>query len=203
MAIKYDLYQNPPKKNNTRKPRMHARVVTENPANTENLVKLIHSRCTLTESDIRATLCSLKDAMVDLLQEGRQVHIDGLGYFNITLDCPSVKSAEGVRAEVIRFKNVTFRAEQKLKDEFTSVHFERAAVKKHSNAYSDIEIDDILTKYFMDNNYITRKTFQQIAGLRQSTASRRLTNLVVEGKLIKEGIHKFPIYTPAKGHYRK
>lgn len=203
MAVKYDLYYNPPREGDKRKPRMHARIVTENPAGTDKLVKLIHSRCTLTESDIRATLCSLKDAMADLLEEGRQVHIEGLGFFKLTLSCPPVKSGKEVRSEAVRFKNVVFRAEKELKDRFNTLHVKRAEVKKHSNAYSDIEIDDILTKHFMDNDYITRKDFQNIAGLRQTTAIRRLNQLVKEGKLKKEGIHKFPVYTPASGNYRR
>lgn len=203
MAIEYDLYTNPPKKGETRKSRMHARVVPYYTVGTDKLTEIIHSRCTLTKGDIHATLCALKDVMIESLQSGNTVHIDGLGSFNLTLSCPPVKSALGVRSEVVRFKNVSFRPEKKLKDEFNVLHLKRAETKKHSNNYSTIEIDDILTKHFMDNNYVTRKEFQQIAGLRKSTATRRLHELVTAGKLKKEGIHKFPIYVPADGNYRR
>lgn len=203
MSIRYDLYQNPPQEGSNRKPRMHARVVGDRPAETDDLVALIHSRCTLTEADIRATLSAISQSVTDMLQTGRQVHIEGLGFFSLTLNCPPVKSPQGVRAEVVRFKNIAFRAEQKLKDRFNTLHLERSPVKRHSNDYSGIEVDDILTKYFMDNDYITRKEFQKEVGFTRSTALRKLNQLVADGKLKAEGIYKFPVYIPMEGFYRR
>lgn len=203
MSANYDFYSNPVPPGSNRKPRLHARIVTNGTIDTKDIAEEIHSRCTLTIGDIYATLISLSELITEHLQEGDRVHIKGLGYFQMTLQCPPVKSPKEIRAESIQFKSVAFRPEMALKEILKTTTFVRAARKVHSNKYSEIEIDGLLTGHFLDNPYITRMDFQYLCGFTKATANRKLTRLVQEGKLKKEGLCRFPVYMPVPGNYRK
>lgn len=203
MSAYYDFYKNPIPKGSDRKPRLHARVVTYGTTTTEKLAEDIHSRCSLSTADVMATLVSLSDVIVERLREGERIYIKGLGYFQMTLECPSVKTTKEIRSESIKFKSVAFRPEAELKKRLKTTRFVRAVNKNHSNRYSEIEVDGLLTGFFMDNPYITRQEFQQLCGFTKGTANRRLAAMIKAGKLKKEGLYKFPVYAPVPGNYRK
>lgn len=111
MSAYYDFYKNPIPKGSDRKPRLHARVVTYGTTTTERLADDIHSRCSLSTADVMATLVSLSDVIVERLREGERIYIKGLGYFQMTLECPPVKTTKEIRSESIKFKSVAFRPE--------------------------------------------------------------------------------------------
>lgn len=203
MSAEYDFYSNPIPHGSNRKPRLHARIVTNGTIGTEDLAKEIQARCSLTTGDILATLVSLSKVITEHLRDGDRVHIEGLGYLQMTLQCPAIKSPKEIRAESIHFKSVAFRPEVALKDALKTTSFVRTTRKNHSNKYSEIEIDGLLTGHFLDNPYITRQDFQSLCGLTKTTANRRLTQLVKEGKLKKEGLYRFPVYVPVPGNYRR
>lgn len=203
MPAQYDFYKNPIPKGSNRKPRLHARIVTRGTTTTEKLAEDIHSRCTLSTADVMAALVSLSEVITDRLMDGERIYIKGLGYFQMTLRCPPVKTPKEIRAESIKFKSIAFRPEAELKKELKNTQFVRATYKNHSNRYSEIEVDGLLTGFFMDNEYITRREFQELCGFTKGTANRRLVAMIKEGKLKKEGLAKFPVYAPVPGNYRK
>lgn len=203
MTAEYDFYSNPIPRASNRKPRLHARIVTSGTIDTEDLAKEIHSRSTLTIGDIQATLVSLSNAITLHLQEGDRIHIKGLGYLQMTLQCPPVKSPKEIRAESIKFKSIAFRPEIALKKALKSTTFVRTTRKNHSNKYSEIEVDGLLTGHFLDHTYISREEFQYLCGFTKGTANRRLAKLIQDGKLKKEGLYRFPVYVPVPGNYRK
>ncbi len=203
MALKYDFYSNPIPKSSNRKPRLHARVVTTGTTGTADIAARIHDRSTINAGEVKAALDLLSEVLVHELKYGRRVHLEGLGYFQLTLECPPVRTEKEIRAESIKVKNVVFRAEEKLKKKVGLISMERVKVKNHSNKYSDIEVDGLLTGHFLDNEFITSKQFFSLCGFTQATGSRRLKRLVDEGKLERIGHRKSSIYSPAKGNYRK
>lgn len=203
MPAQYDFYKNQMPKGSNRKPRLHARIVTRGTTTTEKLAEDIHSRSTLSIADVMATLVSLGEVITDRLKEGERIYIKGLGYFQMTLQCPPAKTAKEIRAESIKFKSVAFRPEAELKKELRSTRFVRATLRSHSNKYSEIEVDGLLTGFFLDNAYITQREFQELCGFTKGTANRRLAALIEAGKLRKEGLSRFPVYAPVPGNYRK
>ena len=91
MAAKYDFYKTPVSKDSTKRPRFHARIVSSGTIDTDDLAKRIHGRCTVTPADVAAVLISLSEVTAEYLREGKRVHIDGLGYLQVTLQCPAVQ----------------------------------------------------------------------------------------------------------------
>lgn len=203
MALEYDFYQNPVPKGSNRKPRLHARVVTQGTTTTEQIAKAIHDRSTLTTGDVKAVLDLLSSLLIQELSHSRRVHIEGLGYFQLTLDCPPVKTEKEIRAESIKVRTIVFRTEEPVKDKIRNITVRRVKYKNKSKKYSDIEIDGLLTAYFMDHEYLTPWDFRRICGLTASTGSRYLKKLVNDQKLYRLGPRCSSVYMPVKGNYRK
>ena len=201
--IEYDFYQNPTLKESSSTPFLHARVVPRGTTTSDELAQTISLRSSLTPGDVKAVLVSLSDLMVEQFAQGMRVHLDGLGSFELTLDCPPVKTEREIRAESISVRNVSFRAEKKLKSEVKHLRLQRVRVKNKSKNYSDIEIDDLLTTHFLDHDYITTAEFRSICGQTSSTAGRRLRELVQAGRLARLGHRKSAIYVPTEGNYRR
>ena len=176
MAAKYDFYKTPVSKDSMKRPRFHARIVSSGTIDTDDLAKRIHGRCT------------------EYLREGKRVHIDGLGYLQVTLQCPAVQSTHEIRAESIRFKSVAFRPEVELKDSLKTMTLERAKYKSHSRQLGPERIDQLLASYFAEHEYMTRVAFQRLCGLTSSTASRRLHQFVEAGKLRDIGTRHQSLY---------
>ena len=182
MAVQFELYKTPMPKEKKNKVRYHARPISYETVNTKKLVYRIHDRCSLSPSDVTATLEELKYEVAQCLKEGKKVHIDGLGYLQVTLSCEEeIRDPKDKRVHKVKLKAIKFKADKELKAEL-----------------SDME----LTKYFAENQLITRKDFQYLCGMTQITAYRHIKRLIAEKKLQNKGTTHQPIYTPVPGNYR-
>lgn len=85
MAILFDWYENPVSPDQPKKKRFHPRIAYNGQVDTDEMRSKIQSRCTLNEVDVTAVLDALSQVMGEELGEGRQVHLDGIGYFYPTL----------------------------------------------------------------------------------------------------------------------
>lgn len=193
MALHYDLYENP-LPDGKRKKRLHARVVTTGTTETDDLAELIHDRCSLTAGDVKAALSELADVLVHELSYGKRVHLEGLGYFQLTLGMPPVREAKDIRSGRIHVKSVAFRPEIGFKERFQSLELKRVREKNHSAACSPEKIDRVLRKYFADHPHITSRQFRSLLDLTRSTGQRRLKELLDAGILRKIGHSWAPLY---------
>ena len=190
MAVQYDFYKNPSPKDSKKRVRYHARVVPYGTVDTNKLAQRIHSRCTVTPADVKAVLSSLSDVVIEELKDGNRIHIEGLGYLQITLECPPIQSTKEIRAESIRFKSVAFRSEAELRKRLRIARFERAPRKNHSSG--------LLAGYFATHDHITRIGFQTLYGFTRTTANRRLKELRETGKIDYLGAARASIYIVGK-----
>lgn len=201
MAVNYDFYQNPIPPGSKRKPRLHARVVSKKTVTTKEMASEIQDGTTMSEADVIGVITALNKTLLHHLRNGEKVHIEGLGYLELTLSCPPVRYPNQIRAESIKLKSIAFRPDRELKDNLRTLTFVRAKDKRHSRTLTPEEIDQRLTRYFATRESITREGFEKLCGLIRSTAWRRIRDLVKEGKLKKEGPNRYPSYKPANGHY--
>lgn len=202
MPVHYDFYENPPKPESTKPVRLHARVVAGKTVDTEKLSEEIHARSSLTTSDVQAALISLKELIQEHLQAGDRIHISGLGTFEMTLSCPDIRDSHEIRAESVRFKSIAFRPEKELKRKLETTRFVRSRQKKHSRKYTENEIEARLAEYLGVHDFISSTTFQSLCKQTKTTANRILKALVGQGKLIRSGLHRFPVYVKGeKAHW--
>jgi hypothetical protein len=136
------------------------------------------------------------------LAEGRQVHLDGIGYFH-----PCLTTTEPVtigtkrKATKVKLKAIQFRADQTLKNEFGVLKVKSLKGGLDFTQLTNEEIDLQLTKYFRTHPFMRRYDFQSLCGMARSTAMRHIRRLRDEGKLKNMGGAMQPIYVPRSGYY--
>ena len=200
MAALYDLFRTPQPKDE-KKVRYHARSVVTGKMSTQHLVRTIAQRSAFKESVVTGVLLALEDVLSESLSEGKSVQLDGVGAFRISAKSPSVRDRREIRAESIEFKGVVYKADKKLLKKLSATKFLRTKYSHCSVDISDIEIDGILTEHFKEHDYITTKELEQLCGLSNATALRRLQQRVKEGKLAHPGHLRAPFYFPVPGNY--
>ena len=200
MAALYDLFRTPQPKGE-KKVRYHARSVVTGKMSTQHLVRTIAQRSAFKESVVTGVLMALEDVLCESLAEGHSVQVDGVGTFRISAKSPSVRDRHEIRAESIEFKGVVYKADKKLLKKLSTTKFLRTKYSHCSVEVSDIEIDGILTDHFKEHDYITTKELEQLCGLSNATALRRLKDRVNEGKLTHPGHLRAPFYFPVPGNY--
>ena len=204
MAISFDWYENPVSPDKPEEKRFHPRIIANGQIDTKDLRSRIQSRCTLNEVDVTAVLDALSQVMGEELCEGRQVHLDGIGYFYPTLTATEEIAVDTPRRNTkVKLKGIQFRSDQKLKNSVGHIKIKQMKRIIHSPKLSETDIDSRLRKYFTDHQIMQRSDFQDITGMVRSTAMIHIRRLRTEGKLLNIGIPSQPIYVPAPGFYGK
>ena len=196
MSIEYDFYRNP-NSQGTNKKRYHARVVSSDRITTDELAEEIQNECSLTITDVKAVLIALGDKLAKHLGDGSKVHLEGIGYFQVNLQCKEeVCTTRSVRSENVEFKSVSYRADNELKKHLKKQKIQRSQTKIHSVEMTEEEIDQKLTDYFKTNDTLTRIQFEVLCTQVKSTAHRILQKLVKDGKLKNVSTKQHPVYMP-------
>lgn len=204
MAISFDWYENPVSPDKPEEKRFHPRIIANGQIDTKDLRSRIQSRCTLNEVDVTAVLDALSQVMGEELCEGRQVHLDGIGYFYPTLTATEEIAADTPRRNTkVKLKGIQFRSDQKLKNSVGHIKIKQMKRIIHSPKLSETDIDSRLRKYFTDHQIMQRSDFQDITCMVRSTAMIHIRRLRTKGKLLNIGIPSQPIYVPAPGFYGK
>ena len=134
--------------------------------------------------------------------EGKEVHIEGIGYFYPTLAATGkVTRSTPHKTNKVAFKTVRFRPDSNLKGHFVGVRANQSKYVRHSEKVSEVEIDMLLKEYFAERQMMTRRDFQEVCGLARTTAKTHLVRLRGEGKLVNIGLRNQPMYVPAPGYY--
>ena len=196
MSIEYDFYRNP-NSQGTDKKRYHARVVSSDRITTDELAEEIQNECSLTITDVKAVLIALGDKLAKHVGDGSKVHLEGIGYFQVNLQCKEeVRTTRSVRSENVEFKSVSYRADNELKKHLKKQKIQRSQTKIHSVEMTEEEIDQKLTDYFKTNDTLTRSQFEVLCTQVKSTAHRILQKLVKDGKLKNVSTKQHPVYMP-------
>lgn len=202
MAIEFEFYQSPHTFGEKTK-KYYPKVVNYRTVTTQELAEEIHSGSTLTTADIRATIDTLSYQIAQHLSESERVHVEGIGFFEVSLQCPETENPKETRAGKVKFKSVNFRADKALKEKMHKAQTIRSKRKVHSSAFSPEKMDEKLTVYFQTNLFLMRRDLEQLCGLTQITANRQLKRLIEEKKLKNIATRYHPVYVPMPGWYGK
>ncbi len=144
MAISFDWYENPVSPDKPEEKRFHPRIIANGQIDTKDLRSRIQSRCTLNEVDVTAVLDALSQVMGEELCEGRQVHLDGIGYFYPTLTATEEIAADTPRRNTkVKLKGIQFRSDQKLKNSVGHIKIKQMKRIIHSPKLSETDIDSL------------------------------------------------------------
>lgn len=193
MPIKFEFYRTPVTAG-TQKKRYYPKVVSTRRIGTDQLSREIHKCCTLTISDVRAVLISLSEQLAAHLENGERVHIEGLGYFYVTLKAPEVRDPKAVRATSVKVKTVRFCPDSELRELLEGAEIKRSDRRPHSRVWTAEEIEKRLAEYFRTEPFLTRHKFQELFTVTETTALRHIRRLLAEGKLRNIGTRVQPVY---------
>ncbi len=80
MAILYDWYENPGESDDSEEKGLHPRIFLNGKLGTDKLCRMIHGRSSLSVGDVKNAFEMLAQICGEELREGREIHIEGLGY---------------------------------------------------------------------------------------------------------------------------
>ena len=201
MAVKYDFFLTPQPKEKQQKVRYHARTVVDRTFSNKDIANEISKRCTINKAEAMAVMDEMADIFLQKLSEGHAIKLEGIGTFHISAKSPSVRTKKEIRAESIQCGGIVYRAEKKLLRKLSATKFQKVAYSKTSLDVSDIDLDNILMNHFKDHPYITTKELQDLSGLSNHTALRRLKERVEAGKMTHPGHRYSGFYFPVPGNY--
>ena len=202
MAILYDWYENPGESNDSEEKGLHPRIFLNGKVGTDKLCRMIHGRSSLSVGDVKNAFEMLAQICGEELREGREVHIEGLGYF-----APILRSTQKVPRSTknkwlkMELKTIGFRPDARLRGELRGAKVSRSKYARHSESLSAVEIDMRLKEYFADHDVMLRYDFQEVCCMTRTTANRHLRRLLEEGKLKNIGKRMQPIYVASAGYY--
>ena len=202
MAILYDWYENPGESDDSEEKGLHPRIFLNGKVGTDKLCRMIHGRSSLSVGDVKNAFEMLAQICGEELREGREVHIEGLGYF-----APILRSTQKVTRSTknkwskMELKTIGFRPDARLRGELVGSKASRSKYARHSESLSAVEIDMRLKEYFADHDVMLRYDFQEVCCMTRTTANRHLRRLLEEGKLRNIGKRMQPIYVAAAGYY--
>lgn len=201
MKVEYDLYKSPPKKVGEKEvTRLHARVASSKTVSIADMEENIQKSTSLTKTDVKAVVHEVGERFLEELGKGNRVHLEGIGYFQMTLACPpDIIDKNDARAESIHFKSIAYTPEKELRKQLSGTKFVRSERGDHTIGYSDIELIGILTDYFKNHDYITRYDLECVCGMTRSTAYRRIKVWISEQKLKK--VPRIDAYSPVPGNF--
>lgn len=205
MTILFDWFETPGT-NAEEKRTLHARPCFNGTSNTKTIAKRIQARSSLTAGDIIAVLSELNDVIGEELQNGRQVHINGLGYFAPTLGVEGEVTEDmklQIRNRKVRFKSVSFRPDKELRASIGTPKLKQTRWEAHSQAHTPEEIEQLLSAFFAEHLFLTRRELQFLLNIKKSAACDLIKTLSEEGKLLNKGTHHQPAYVPAPGYFGK
>lgn len=201
MKAPYDFFLTPRPTGDEGPETFHARVVVRGTVSTRDIARRVAQRCTIKEADVMGALAEVARILQQDMAAGYSVHLDEIGSFRLRAQSPTVESTRGLRAEHIRVRGVVFTPERRLLNALQSTRFERVAQSHRSCSIDASEIDERLTVFFRDHDYITTAQMRTLCGLSYATALRRLQERVQEGRLTHPGHRRAPFYFPAEGAF--
>ena len=100
----------------------HGQAIKTGELTLEKLAKRINNSTTVTQTDCRAVLLSMKDHIAEALTEGQVVVLDDLGRFQVTLqgkcyNAETLADEEFVPSSYIKGHKIVFRPDARLKEE--------------------------------------------------------------------------------------
>ena len=202
MAILYDWYENPGESDDSEEKGLHPRIFLNGKVGTDKLCRMIHGRSSLSVGDVKNAFEMLAQICGEELREGREVHIEGLGYF-----APILRSTQKVTRSTknkwlkMELKTIGFRPDARLRGELRGAKVSRSKYARHPESLSAVEIDMRLKEYFADHDVMLRYDFQEVCCMTRTTANRHLRRLLEEGKLKNIGKRMQPIYVASAGYY--
>ena len=195
MSIEYDFY----KTNGAlaKKKPHHVRVVEHDTIHSEELAENIQAGTTLSVADIKGALSALTSEVASQLSMGRRVHLEGLGYFSlsiggeVTTDKNNQLKLKNPKVRTVRFLPEDHLLQQFHDMSFTCQHHKGSA----SKTYNEQGLHDIVDSLLSQHSFFTSNDFFKTAHVTRSSGYRLLRQLEDEHYIENVGTPGQHIFT--------
>jgi predicted histone-like DNA-binding protein len=129
MPVQYILItqKSAPASRTAGEPVTYARTCINKQVDTSSVARKLARRSTIHIADVHAVLHGLAEILSEELQNGNQVHLDGIGKFRLSATGTSVPVSSGDRPPLPRNAKVLFQSSPEIKHALRNVQFR----KKH------------------------------------------------------------------------
>jgi len=182
MSVNYQLFRNPdPNKGEEQSP-LHARIVPKGTRSITEMMEYAKSFSSLSTADVKAALQLVSELLEQSLRDGYNVELDGIGYFSASLSCRPVMDKKEIRGESIKFKNVNFRCDKKLKHRLSSMSFFRAE-EEREESFSSEERKARILRLLERREFISCQSYMSLNNCSQYMALKELKELIGSGQV--------------------
>lgn len=152
-----------------------------------DMAEIINDKCTVSVSDVLAVWSAMEGEIVRILSQGGRVELGTLGVLSLEVGTRGRKSIdEGITNKDIVAKGVTFAPSKKLKQAMADFAFECDGLV--TKPLDDDQMMDALEEYLDKKPCIIPRVFATLCHCSQSTAYRRIDELVADGVLRKSDL---------------
>ena len=185
MAIKYCIYQDPPRRDG-KKPARHLQVRglerIDSAELANNMADDVYSR-----GNCAGVLTKLASTLSELLADGCAIHIDGIGTFapKISGEIQEQKrsGAARVQARDLHVTGIDFQPDGALLHELNSRAKFEHQIERRTTAVSEKELRAFLAHHFGEHNALRRSDVINAFNISKERAHAYLIQLVADGTL--------------------
>ncbi|MBP3774036.1 MAG: HU family DNA-binding protein [Bacteroidaceae bacterium] len=187
MSINYDFYQTTGKLADENA--MHVRPVSNQTIDTQALAERIQRSSTATVGDVKLVLDALSVAVKQELLNGNKVHIDGLGYFSVSMKGTVRQGKAGkLKLKEASVRSILFKPEKQYVQQFAEAKFTPLPARgARPAAPDDTSLSQVLEILAREWGSFTTKEFCRATGWSPTTAYRRLKELEAAGMVANHG----------------
>ena len=144
---------------------------------------------TATPADVQAVWGAMEHEIIRALENGRRVSLGKLGTLRLEVGTkPGKSTARSITSKDIEAKGITFTPSKELKQKLKEFTFECDGIASHP--LSALRTEEALTEHFTKQQYISARSYATLCHCSESTARRRIAQMLSEGKLMPSGIAK-------------
>lgn len=174
--IRYDFFRTPSQANGQKN--YHVRILKPQVLEFEDVKDSLNLFSSVTPGDVSAVVEGISTLLVSQLTSGRRVHINGIGYFSLSVSAPTIDDKQDFDACDIQIKGINFKPDATLMKQMRKqeMHFRRNDVS-HSK---ELKLEDLLLifeNFYAEHDSMSFREFCIITRLPHTTAYRLLKQL--------------------------
>lgn len=187
MPIKYNIHQDPPRKDAQPSAR-HLRTVDLKTVEADQFTDAMHRHTPLySKGTCLGLLLDMADTLPEVLASGCAVHIDGLGTFAPRVEGDVTGTGGNLRAKNVKVGSVEFRPDEELLRAVNRhARFEHVLETRRSQP-TDEEVDSFLADYFATHVTLRRHQLESHFLISKRRALALLDHLVATHRLQPQG----------------
>ena len=142
-----------------------------------------------TSSDVIAVWDAMEREIIRALESGRRVVLGNLGVLRLEVGTKAGKStAHSITSKDIEAKGLTFQPSKKLIQLLADFAFECDGIVEHP--LSEVRTEETLAEFFATHQYLSVRNYAMLCHCSESTARRRIAEMVADGRLVKSAVAK-------------